>query len=76
MVFCNHCGKRIEAVYRGLLIWEWVAHPVGEDGKPNIDINVDGYPRVWEEHEDGACGVWYRCPHCGGDVTSLFDWSE
>lgn len=71
---CPHCGKPLTAVFRGLVVVDYVPHPVSpKRHHVNINRKAPGLKREWEEFEDGEHGVLYRCPHCEGDLSDLFD---
>ena len=68
---CPRCRRPLNAVYRGLVVVEYVAHLVVDGG---VDINTvaEGHDGYTEEYEDGSHGIFYACPHCRTDVTHLF----
>lgn len=71
---CPHCGKPLTAVRRGLVILEYIPHPVSpKRNHVNINRKAPGLKRTWEEFGDGEHGVFYQCPHCEGDLSDLFD---
>ncbi len=69
---CPHCQKKLTAVFRGLVVIDYVPRPV-VDGGVDIDGIVTEVDPYWEEFEDGSHGVFYACPHCRSDLSDLFD---
>ena len=72
---CPTCRKPLTVVYRGLVVTEYVAHPV-ENGAVDIDRLAVGpslEDHFTEELQDGAYGVNYLCGSCCNDVSDLFD---
>lgn len=68
---CPHCKKELTAVYRGLVVLQFTAHPV-VDGDVDLETEAEGHDGYAEEYEGGSHGVFHACPHCRTDVTHLF----